>query len=261
MFPTCGAGGLEVSAELCNGSRIGDALGAEVRAQGVDVELSVYRDGQAILHEPGFCKIAYGDSFTLDATSVPPLAHQADQDLLVLARCSLPGGEGHFAQEHQLTYSRGKRSSHLLYDQLPVPRPGKAASPIVLLAPKAWCSVDVNTYISFASSGRGGRQSMVITILDRAGEILHQQTRETPTTGNDLLDVRACLPASYAESKSPRFVNVVARGGEAAFAILTFVVNQRTDSVALEHSLSPHYYVRAIRDPLRRNALQFSEAP
>ena len=37
MFPTCGAGGLEVSAELCNGSRIGDALEAAAGELGVEV--------------------------------------------------------------------------------------------------------------------------------------------------------------------------------------------------------------------------------
>lgn len=88
--------------------------------------------------------------------------------------------------------------------------------------------------------------------------MLHRAHESISASGVYVVEVRSRLPAEYSRRAGPpRLVNVVARGGAAQFAIMTFVVNHRTGAIALEHSLSPHYYVRDHGGRLRREALIF----
>jgi hypothetical protein len=257
LFPTCRAAGLAGRAVLRNTARLGSGHGEAQAEHPVTVELAAWRDGERLFHDPAFVTLGLGDEAVVDAARLPALAD--DAETLVVARCRLEGREGYFPQEHQLTYSRAGRETHLLYDQLPIPAPGKPAAPIVLLGPKAWVGRDVNTYVVFAShtfEGEGGEHELEVTLLDPLGATLHAETRRAATRGVVVVDVRACVP-SLAHGAVPSFVNVVARGGAAQFAILTFVVNERTGGCALEHSLSPHYYSKQDHGRLRREALVF----
>ena len=256
LFPTCRAAGLTGRALLHNSVRSGEEVALDVRKRGLAVELSVFAAGERLFHAPDFGVIPLDGALAIDATTCPALS--APGELLVLARCHAEGGDGYLAQEHQLVYESHRCRTHLLYDQIPVLPPGKNPSAIVLLAPKAWVSAEVDTFVVFASFGQASTQELQVTLLAENGQVLHQGRESIAASGAHVFNVGARLPADYTRHAGPpRLVNVVARGGAAQFAIMTFVVNRRTGGIALEHSLSPHYYVRDHGGRLRHEALLF----
>ena len=261
LFPTCRAAGLDVRACLRNTPRPGGDLRAHQEAHPVRVDLAVWEAGACLLHTPDFAELPLGEALVLDETNVPLLHHDGPHERVVIARTRLEGGQGYFSQEHQLTYAHGGRPTHLLYDQLPVAAADKPTAPIVLLAPKVWVGGGVRTYVAFATAGRDGHESesheVELTILGEDGTSLHRDTLVGSRHGVLMVDVTARLGITGGQLDAPHMVTVAARGGAAQFAILTFVVNERTGACALEHSLSPHYYTKEGRDRLRAEALVF----
>lgn len=264
LFPTCRAAGLDVRASLRNTPRPSGDMREHQEAHPMVVDLSVWEAGTCLMRTPAFAELKLGDVLVLDESNVPLLTHDGPNERLVLARTRLEGGHGYFPQEHQLTYTHSGRPTHLLYDQLPVGAPDKPTAPIVLLAPKVWVGGAVRTYVAFATAGRDGLEAepheVELTILGEDGTCLHTGTLSERRNGVILVDVTARLGITDGPSEAPRLVTVGARGGAAQFAILTFVVNERTGACALEHSLSPHYYAKEGRDRLRAEALVFGNA-
>jgi hypothetical protein len=52
-------------------------------------------------------------------------------------------------------------------------------------------------------------------------------------------------------------ITVVARGDGISCVLLTFIHNKKTDALALEHSLSPHYYMTGDFSRVRKEAFLF----
>jgi len=257
MFPTCRVAGMEVSALLRNTPRQGDPISPAMREVGVEVDLSIYQGGERVMHQPRYGSIGLGEVLSVNASKCPILAESSASEHLVVAHCRLEGGEGYFAQEHQITYERNGFSTGLLYDQLPCSAPGRPLAPIVLLAPKAWVSDAINTYVVFCSIGAPVEQELEIRLLDTQGDTVGVVEATIPVNSVYVLDVRSNVPADLLSGPRPAFCTVVARGGESQFVILTFVKNEIADTMALEHSLSPHYYVTGSLDRVRREALVF----
>lgn len=245
IFPTCEVAGLRVAAYLRNTPR--DSASQPVD---IDVELEVFQRGQLVVHEPEFGTIPFGGVLEVSERTCGALA-PVGSDRLVVARCRTPdGSDSYFAQEHHLSYENPRTGvfDSLLYDQLPLVKAGRRASPIILLAPKAWVSTDVNSFVAFANVGASATaepqaEPLVISVLSKTGEVLSTDTYDEPQNSALLFDVRAALRGMLGDSDTPELVNVVARGGASMYAIMTFVVNRATGNFALEHSLSPHYYV------------------
>ncbi|HEV2643618.1 MAG TPA: hypothetical protein VGT98_12960 [Candidatus Elarobacter sp.] len=246
IFPTCEAAGLRVAAYLRNTPR-GEMMSS---APDLAVDLQVFEHGTLVAHEPTFGVIPLGGVLEVSERTCAALA-SSGRERLVVARCSTPdGSETYFPQEHHLSYENVRTGvfDSLLYDQLPIVKPGRRASPIILLAPKAWVGRDLNSFVAFANVGAPGESSMqseplVISVLRTTGELLTTQVIEEPVNSALLFDVHAALGDDPLVAGAPTLVNVVARGGASKYAIMTFVVNHATGNFALEHSLSPHYYV------------------
>lgn len=244
IFPTCEAAGLRTAAYLRNTAR-----GDENSSPDLRVEVMVFQNGELVLHEPEFGAIPFGGALELSERTCSGLA-PSGADRLVVARCRTPDdSDGYFAQEHHLSYENPRTGvfDSLLYDQLPLSKPGRRASPIILLAPKAWVGGDVNSFVAFANVGSSTASSpqgepLTISVLSTEGAVLCTEVYDEPTNSALLFDVERALQGHPA-SETPELLNVVARGGASMYAIMTFVVNRRTGNFALEHSLSPHYYV------------------
>jgi len=257
IFPTCEVAGLRVAAYLRNTPR-----GVGSQSGDIGVELQVFQRGELVAHEPDFGTIPFGGVLEVSERTCAALA-PVGADRLVVARCrTADGSDSYFAQEHHLSYENHRTGvfDSLLYDQLPLVKPGRRASPIILLAPKAWISADVNSFVAFANVGASAAAEpqavpLVVSILSTDGEVLSTDTYDEPQNSALLFDVRGALRGKLGNSDAPQLVNVVARGGASMYAIMTFVVNQITGNFALEHSLSPHYYVTEGLARVRTEAL------
>lgn len=259
LFASCNSMGFRVRALMRNTQREGSIDVAD-GGEPIAIDLSVYGDGELLASYPRFAEIAPGGVVEISAATCPELGTAGEH--LVLGRCSRGPGNGYLAQEHQLIYEIPARKTFttLLYDQLPLPRPGADAPPIVLLAPKAWVSTEVACSVVFATSGADDglgyqRRPLEITVLDEQGTVVAREERAVRHHDVVIFDVRAAVEGRVPLRRAPTFFDVVARGGAGSFAILTFLVNETTGGCAVEHSLSPHYYVSRL-ERVREEALR-----
>lgn len=263
IIPTCAPAGLRMRAYMRNTLRVGESCPPELRRQGISVDLRVFANGALRYHEPQFAKVPFDGVQEISEATCPALS--GDQaGILIVARCSLPSGDdAYFAQEHQLFCESPRTGAFnsLLYDQIPVTKPNRTPPPIILVAPKTWAGTSLNSYVAFASTNstldsRPQGRPLTVSVLDERGTVLVRKDQELSENSVFLFDVRAAVRERLEMTDVPRFFTVVARGGASSFAIMTFVVNEATGNVALEHSLSPHYYMSGDQRRVRDEALR-----
>jgi hypothetical protein len=261
IFSTCAAAGLRMRALLRNGARGGEPVAAGANMAEMKVSLRVFHAGVLEYESASFASIPYGDYAEVSDDTCPILADQRKEYLLIAHR-RRGDGDQYFAQEHQLTYDTGAggRTTSLIYDQLPVAS-GKINS-ILLLSPKAWVSHDVDTFICVANVGNPRSDGMAgsswqIEFLEQSGAIIHALSLDLAQNGSHLIDVKRELQGRLELSRQPKMLTVVARGATVGAVILTFLINRKTQAVALEHSLSPHYYMNGDFSRVRREAFLF----
>lgn len=265
IVPTCESMRLDIRVILRNTLRDDQTSPSPAQAEGLRVDLRVFERGAMILHRPEFGSVPFGGYLEVSTASCPGLLSPG-QDRLIVARCWL--SDGSFApQEHQIVYQKRNTGivSSLLYDQIPLLQSGRKPPPIVLLAPKAWVSRTVNTYVVFGNSSSNTvptvqPEPMSIFVLSGDGRVIAHQTRELLENDTLTFDVRAAIGEVVEFTDAPAFFTVVARGGASSFIVVTFVHNEETGNFALEHSLSPHYYVTGDLGRVRREAVCFPPA-
>jgi hypothetical protein len=258
VFATAHGAGLGVRALLRNTVR-GAQVGAGAGVAAMQVGLKVYHDGALVDEQPSFADIAPGGHVELSAASCAVLGDRS-RDYLVSAHCRREAGEQYFPQEHQLVYDNGGHTTSILYDQLPIPGGKIRINSILLLAPKVWVGSALATYICIANIGAPGGIELSrwnFEILAQDGKRVHAFTRELPVNGAHVVDVKRELAGHEAVTGPARMFTVVARGETVGAAILTFVRNLETQALALEHSLSPHYYMNGDFARVRREAFMF----
>lgn len=263
IFHTCNHKGLSLKALLRNSERDGLIKGRESIAEKMLVSLKVFHAGIAIFNEVNFCTISLGEHFEVSESNCPILADDTREFTLV-AYCKRGEGTSYFPQEHQVIYSRKgeSRTTSLVYDQLPLFVDAKF-KPIILLAPKVWISNDVNTFISFTNGDHGTENVVetqwVINFIAQNGKIIHKIQLSLKQKDVYILDVKATLTEFVDLTDQLQLINVVARGESSACVILTFLQNNKTGALALEHSLSPHYYINGDLNRVRNEAFLFTE--
>jgi hypothetical protein len=261
IFHTCNHAGLKLKAILRNSLR--NESSSDSDAKDMNVSLKIFYGGVVVFDALNFCKIPSGGYVEINEKNCPILADD-EREFMLVAHCSRGEGLQYFPQEHQVVYSiRGNvRTTSLVYDQLPVS--GANFKPIVLLAPKVWLSNDVNTIISFTCSDDRNTERVAVTtwkidILAQNGNI--HRTLKLDLKQNDvyLLDVKEVLAGLVKLTDELQLINVVARGESTGCVILTFLKNKKTGALALEHSLSPHYYMNGDFDRVRHEAFLFDD--
>lgn len=263
IFHTNNRAGLKMRAMLRNSLREHTNLPQSFNEK-MEVSLRIFCQGNLISDMEKFCTIQPGDYLEITEDNCELLA-DAQREYLLVARCSRGDGSNYFPQEHQVSYSvRGRiGETYLVYDQLPtfVAKP----KTILLLAPKVWISHDVNTIISFANSndqevGSLTTTSWKIDFLSQDGSVIHSIHRNFKQNDVYLLDVKVELLGHVKLTDSLQMISVVARGVSRGCVILTFIKNEKTGALALEHSLSPHYYMNGDFDRVRAEAFLFDKA-
>lgn len=264
IFSTCNHAGLNLTAILRNTSREGKQSQRGLSTEDMHVSLKIFHVGVLEFDAPDFATIPLGGHVEVSEKTCPVLADDK-REFLLIAHCKRGEGDQYFPQEHQVVYGRreSSRTTSLAYDQMPVVL-GAKAKPIVLLAPKVWVSNDVNTFISFANVDNGHFDRVAetpweITFLAQNGKRLHILTLGLKQNGCYVLDVKSALSGHVEFTDQLQMLNIVARGDGVWCVILTFVQNQRTGALALEHSLSPHYYMDGDFARVRKEAFLFPD--
>lgn len=266
IFPTCNSAGLSLTALLRNTARDGTLREHGSKLGDMHVSLQIFHAGILVFNEPDFSTIPSGGHVEISETACPLLA-DSNKEFLLIARCKRGEGEQYFSQEHQVSYEKrgsGVKTTSLVYDQMPVVGAKAKLKPILLLAPKVWLSNDVNTFISFANVDdshfdRVTKNPWEITFLGQNGERLHTLALNLKQNGNYVLDVKSALSGYVKLTNQLQMLSIVARGDAISCVILTFVQNQKTGALALEHSLSPHYYMNGDFARVRNEAFLFQD--
>ncbi len=261
IFHTSNRAGLKMKALLKNSIRnytnLSDSFDGEI-----EVSLRIFNQGNLISDLQKFCTIPPGGYVEISEHNCPLLSDD-QRDFLLIAYCKRGGGSKYFPQEHQVSYSLrdSPRETHLVYDQLPayVENP----KTILLLAPKVWLSDDFNTILTFANSsdlheGRTTTKPWKIDFMGKDGSIIRTIHRELIQNDVYQLDVKAELQGYLKITEKLEMITVVARGQATGCVILTFIKNEKTGALALEHSLSPHYYMNGNFDRVRSEAFLFN---
>jgi hypothetical protein len=260
IFHTSNRVGLKMKVILRNSLRSSSDL-SESFDKEMKVSLRIFCQGNLISKMENFCTIAPGDHVEITQENCKFLADDK-RDFLLVAHCKRGDGLKYFPQEHQVSYAfRGhSRETYLVYDQLPAYV--EKLKTILLLAPKVWISTDFNTIISFANSNDleviPAKNSWVIDFLAQDGSIIRSIRRDFIQNDVYQLNVKSELLGYIKITDKLEMISVVARGESVGCVILTFIKNERTGALALEHSLSPHYYINGDFDRVRAEAFLFN---
>jgi hypothetical protein len=262
IFSTCNQAGLRLNVLLRNTLR-DEKLNADTsNLQDMKVSLKIFCEGELECEYPQFALIPSGGYAELSEITCPILRNQ-DKEFLLVALCQRGEFEGYFAQEHQVVYQdrQASKTTSLLYDQMPV---GFSMSkPILLLAPKVWISEDVNTFINILNAGTLIPESIKenpwkIDFFLQNGKRIYTLNLDFKENSSHIIDVKKVLLGCLNVTNKLEMLTVVARGDAVACVLLTFIQNLNNRGLALEHSLSPHYYMNGDFARVRQEAFIYS---
>jgi hypothetical protein len=268
IFSTARAAGVSLRAVINNSLNSSTAEQVPLREKGLRVSIKIFQEGKLLRSIPDHASVALNESFDLNEDSIRTLVPNENPALetLIVATCAIGEefDERYFSQEHQIVYSSrtSNFSASVLYEQQPLsPRQG-SPRPIVLIAPKCWISESIDSYTAVCNASPRVEnsiemQSMEFSLLDSSGTLVNRKSISFQANGAFLLSGKSLLPESHRLSAKPEFFTVCAKGGASTFAISTLVVNRKSGSFALEHSLSPHYYLGGDLARARQTALTF----
>ena len=266
IFPTCKRAGLNVSTIFKNTARDKSFDGGKLELMDMHISLKIYKEGDIIYEYEDFAVVKEDEFFELSEMNCPIIA-ECEGELLVIASCMRGENNEYFPQEHQLIFQSRNgitKNVSVLYDQLPISNTVARTNTILLLAPKVWISNEVNTFICFANSNSTDnstkvKRNCIIHFLKQDGKILH--TLEFNIYDNDtfILDIKNSLKGLIELNDRLQFVNVVARVNFVSCVIFTIIKNDKTGALAVEHSLSPHYYMNGDFSKVRSEAFLFSK--
>lgn len=260
IYATSRASGLRVQSIIRNTSRV---LKSDSGGSDMYVAMYVYQNGEEVYNNQNYSVIKHGDFLEINERELPLIASMESEGLIVV-RCTRGDVDGYFPQEHQLNYESindpSKRAS-VVYDQLPVIS-GELARPrpILLLASKIWISSTLNSYVSFANftPNRSGRSIVwFISLFDCCGNLVREFQLNNAENDAKILSVKSILEKTVSVSDEMEMFTLVARGEAVSSVLLTFLTDEAKGSFAVEHSLSPHYYINGDFSRVRKEAFIF----
>jgi hypothetical protein len=262
IYATSRAAGLRVNAIIRNTSRV---LNSSAEQSDMRIEILVYQCGKEIYKNTSYSLIKHGDFLEINEKDLP-LSANVNHEGLIIVCCSRGEGNGYFPQEHQLNYESIESPSKMasvVYDQLPVISSELAKPrPILLLASKVWLSSKLNTYISFANSTPNQSEKKVIwdiSLLDCSGSMVQKFQLKNSENDAKILSVKSMLKKTVSVSDEMEMFTLVARGEAVSSVLLTFLTDEAKGSFAVEHSLSPHYYINGDFSRVRKEAFIFQK--
>ena len=262
IYATSRATGLRVNSIIRNTSRV---LNSSAEQSDMRIEIFVYQCGKEIYKNTSYSVIKHGDFLEINEKDLP-LSANVDHEGLIIVCCSRGEGSGYFPQEHQLNYESIESPSKMasvVYDQLPVISGDLAKlRPILLLASKVWLSSKLNTYISFANSTPNQSSEKVIwdiSLFDCSGSLVQEFQLKNSENDAHILNVKEALKKTASFSNEIEMYTLVARGEAISSVLLTFLKDETKGNIAVEHSLSPHYYINGDFSRVREEAFIFQK--
>lgn len=262
IYATSRAIGLRVNSIIRNTSRV---LNSSAEQSDMRIGICVYQCGKEIYKNTNYSVIKHGDFLEINEKDLP-LSVNFKHESLIIVSCSRGDGNGYFPQEHQLNYESIESPSKMasvVYDQLPVISSELAKPrPILLLASKVWLSSKLNTYITFANSTPNKSEEKVIwdiSLFDCSGSLVQEFQLKSSENDAHILNVKDILKKTAPFSKEIEMYTLVSRGEVVSSVLLTFLKDETQGNIAVEHSLSPHYYINGDFSRVREEAFIFQK--
>jgi len=246
IYATSRAAGLIVNSIIRNTSRI---LNSSAEQSDMHIELFIFQNGKQIYQNTSYSVIKHGAFLEINEKDLPL---NANHEGLIIVRCSRGSEDGYFPQEHQLNYEpieSPSKVASVVYDQLPV-----------ILSESAKPRSILNTYISFANQTPFLTTTNVgwdISIFDCSGSLVKKIHLSSSENDVYILSVKDILKKTVPFSNNKEMYTLVARGELISSVLLTFLKNELTGNIAIEHSLSPHYYMDGDFSKVRKEAFIF----
>jgi len=262
FYSTCKTAGLDSVVVLRNTPR-NHCNDTELKP--LEVFASIYQNGKSILKlrlediQPGrFLEVK--ESYLRDKLK---LSTQDTSELLISFSVNKIGSKvgDFFPQEHQINYFSDNPPGFcsVLFDQLPLfeqPRP-----PIILLAPKIWLNQETEVYLVVSNRtnpSHGINSRLQFGVFSFDGECIAEWEETETTNSARVYPLHHIFKTTIPEDKTQNFYNVFGFGGSSSYVIYTIVKDKRSGNLAVEHSLSPHYYFNGDRIRARQDVLNFN---
>lgn len=262
IYATSRAAGLRVNSIIRNTTRVLDSVSEK---SDLYVSLLAFQNGEEIYSKQNYGVIKHGDFLEINETDLP-LSAAMESECLIVVICTRGDEGGYFSQEHQLNYEsieNPSRRASVVYDQLPVISGALAKPrPILLLASKIWTSSKLNTYISFTNftpNQSSKNTTWNISLLDCSGTLIREFLLSNPENSAMILSVKDILGEGVLFLDDIKMYTLVARGDAVSSVLLTFLKDETSESFAVEHSLSPHYYINGDFSRVRKEAFIFQK--
>ena len=254
FYSTCKGIGLSSSVYLRNTYRTTRTQVTAVRAA-----VSIFQAGTCIVKNYAIGNITPGGMLEIkEQTLREQFKNQIVANDELLFSFSFLGLDGNadqaFAQEHQINYfaEEGFGFGSLLFDQMPVAE--KATPPVVLIAPKIWLSPETEVYLVMATRSEApqeGLRGLKLGLFDENGSCAHSwETTEVRNSAN-VLPIRKIFKDLDLSGRA--FFNLFGFGNSSSTVLYTIIQDRKTGNLAIEHSLSPHYYFSGDRARVRRD--------
>ncbi len=256
MFPTARFVGREVRALIVNDT--GDKIDGAALDERLAVDVMLYHQGQPIARRDGFADLAHDAFASIDSTTFPELG-RAPAESLCVARCALPAGARRRQNLTHWLYLENAANRHVIgYEQMPIRSADASFAPIILLSHATWVGPHRNSFIVFCNAVEGaGMQShpLELALLDDTGATVCAESILVRHNDVHLLDAKAMLRRAGVEAEHDGFYTAIGRGGAGTFIVLCIVLDLRSGNIALEHTMSPHTFMKGDRVRLRREAM------
>lgn len=215
-------------------------------------DLLIYFEGELLYKKENYAAIPYHGFYELKSSQIE-FNFDRNKDYLVVVRGNKErDNDKTISREYVINYQNvafPKRKAMVIFDAFPHFENKKSYNPITLLAHKCWVSSEVDCAIYFCNINSGveyktkSSKPLVISILSEAGEVVAKHEAEIWLNSIYKFEVKKHLPQSILLDKNLKFFNAIAAGHDAQFSIFTVLRNNVSGALAMEHSLSPYYYL------------------
>jgi hypothetical protein len=261
IYPACGTLGLESFCFLRNTFR--NSSSPDI-SEDIVASIKIYNDGKKVYENLSLVQLGIGGYKEIKISELVS-GYDAKKNYMVIVDTVKDKADdfSYFPQEHQVEYqnAQGNRAA-LLYDQQPAFARGGKYSPIIVLAPKVLVGKDINSYCVIANyraeeDNEQQSEPLEISLIDQNGKLVGNHKKNLKFNSTYIFDVKECLGEDFKYPDSgAEFLNLTAKSGEAIYAILVIIKNERTGNIGIEHSLPPHYYVSGEKSKIRAEALK-----
>lgn len=263
FYSTCLASGALTTSYIRNTNRSNRSAKTIVK-HSLMAELKVYHAGHLVLQNTpqeilpgGYLKVS--EEQIRNSLSTPDLKMS---DLLISINLNKKNDpkDSFFSQEHQVVYTDAHKESScsLLYDQMPIP--STSGTPIVLLAPKIWLRPGTEVFLIVANRSNSTdtqTRDLKFGLYSTQGHCLTTWACEEIRNSVKIFAIHDIIEKQTPQAKSGQFFNIFGYGGSSAYVLYTIIKDKATGNMAVEHSLSPHYYFSGDRSQVRQDVVSF----